>query len=98
IKAGYAQDTLMSRIRDNVDHHKVFDLEDGLLYTCNRAGDRVLCVPTMVVNKRRLLEVTLTQAHETLSHYGAAKTAKYLMLKRSRNRVPTRQARAKLSQ
>ena len=48
------------------------------MYTQNRAGTSVLCIPLVVQNKRRLTEVIILQAHEVLGHFGPQKTAEYI--------------------
>ena len=78
IRVGYSDDTLFSKVLGNIGHHKVFELIDGLLYTRNRAGVSVLCIPAVVRNKRRLTEVVIAQAHEVLGHLGPQKTADYI--------------------
>jgi hypothetical protein len=41
-------------------------------------GDSVLCVPPVVIKKRRLTEIIIAQAHEVLGHFGPQKTAEYV--------------------
>ena len=78
IKNGYLKDPLCSKVLANVGHHKNFKITDGLLYTHNRAGDSVLCIPSVIQGKRRLTEVAIAQAHEVLGHFGPQKTAEYI--------------------
>ena len=76
IRAGYALDPLCSKVLENIGHHRSFEIFDGLLYTRNRAGASVLCIPSAVVNRRRLTEVIIAQAHEVLGHFGPQKSRK----------------------
>ena len=78
IKKGYAKDPLCSKILENVGHHKNFEIVDDLLYTRNRAGESVLCIPSIVQKKRRMTEIVIAQAHEILGHLGPQKTAEYI--------------------
>jgi hypothetical protein len=78
IRSGYAHDPLCSKVLENIGHHPKFEESDGLLYTQNRAGTSVLCIPSVVQHKRRLTEVIIAQAHEVLGHFGPQKTADYI--------------------
>ena len=78
VREGYSKDPLCSKVLDNLGHHDRFDLADGLLYTRNRASDAVLCIPSEFLNKRRLTEVVIAQAHGVLGHLGPQKTADYV--------------------
>jgi hypothetical protein len=51
IETGYALDPLYSKVLENINHHKSFKIIDGLLYTHNRAGASVLCIPSVILNK-----------------------------------------------
>jgi len=78
IKNGYPKDLLLSKVLENVAHHKSFEIIKDLIYTQNRAGDSVLCIPSIIQKKRRLTEVIIAQAHEVLGHFGPQKTAEYI--------------------
>jgi len=78
IKHGYQKDPLFSKVLDNVRHHKNFKVLSDLLYTRNRADASVLCIPSVIHNKRWITEVVISQAHEVLGHYGPQKTADYV--------------------
>jgi len=78
VKHGYIKDPLLSKVLENVAHHKSFEIIEDLIYTHNRAGDSVLCIPSIIQKKRRLTEVIIAQAHEILGHFGPQKTADYI--------------------
>jgi len=78
IKNGYPKDPLLSKVLGNVAHHKSFEIIKDLIYTQNRAGDSVLCIPSIIQKKRRLTEVIIAQAHEVLGHFGPQKTVEYI--------------------
>jgi hypothetical protein len=78
IRNGYTGDKLLSKVAEHIGHYKTFETSDGLIYTKNRAGQAVLCVPSVVKNKRRLTEIVIAQAHEVLGHLGPQKTADYI--------------------
>jgi len=78
IKNGYPKDLLLSKVLENVTHHKNFEITEDLIYTHNCAGDSVLCIPSIVQKKRRLTEVIIAQAHKVLGHFGPQKTVDYI--------------------
>ena len=51
IKIGYTKDPLCSKVLDNVEHYKTFEVQDGLIYTHNRADESVLCIPSVLGSK-----------------------------------------------
>ena len=73
-----SRDTLCAKVLNNIGHHRNFEAQDGLLYTRNCAGTSVLCIPSVVLRKRRLTEIIIAQAHEVLGHFGPQKTADYI--------------------
>jgi len=78
IKKGYATDPLCTKVFKNVGHYKNFETINGLLYTCNRTGNSVLCIPSVIQNKWRMTEVIISQAHKVLGHFGPQKIADYV--------------------
>jgi len=52
IQSGYSKDPLLSKVLDNIGHHKGFEVIDDLLYTCNHADTSVLCIPSIVHDKQ----------------------------------------------
>lgn len=78
IRKGYPADPVCSKVLKNIQHHSRFKVHDGLLYTANRAGSMVLCIPSTVHLRRKLPEIIIAQAHEVLGHFGPQKTADYI--------------------
>jgi len=78
IKHGYQKDLLFSKVLDNVRHHKNFEVLSDLLYTHNRTDASVLCILSIIHDKRWITEVMISQAHEVLGHYRPQKTADYV--------------------
>lgn len=78
VKAGYDDDTTFKKVTANIDQFKQFTKDDGLIYTTNRLGDRVLCVPRVVTPRKPLIETVIEQAHVLLGHLGHRKTSKYV--------------------
>ena len=52
IKDGYSKDPLLSKVLESINHHKSFTINDNFIYTKNRADQSVLCIPSVVQNKR----------------------------------------------
>jgi hypothetical protein len=78
IRSGYTKDPLFAKVITNTEHHKNFEASDGLLYTRNCAGDSMLCIPSIIQKKQRLMEIVIAQAHEVLGHFGPQKTTDYI--------------------
>jgi hypothetical protein len=78
IKEAYKSDPLFSKILEEPSHHKAFILEDQALYTRNRAGEQVLCIPKGMMGARALREIVIDTAHEMLGHFGAHKVTDYI--------------------
>ncbi|KAI0039907.1 hypothetical protein FA95DRAFT_1503582, partial [Auriscalpium vulgare] len=78
IKASYSNDSTFGKVIDNIDAYPTFSMEDGLVTTLNRAGDRVLCIPRGVYGKRSIVEFLIDQGHQVLGHMGTQKTTDYL--------------------
>ena len=75
IKDNYDNDPLTSIVLANPQaHDKLFRVEDGVIWTNNQQGERVLCVP----RENRLITQLLTKAHELVGHYGEQRTGEYL--------------------
>ena len=78
IKNGYSKDPLLSKVLGCIDHHKNFIIDDDFIYTKNRTDQSVLCIPSVVQNKRRVTEIIIAQAHEVLRHFSLQKTADHI--------------------
>ncbi|RPD72494.1 hypothetical protein L226DRAFT_424841, partial [Lentinus tigrinus ALCF2SS1-7] len=78
VKTGYEADPLFSKILEAPQDHKRFTLRDGFIYTTNRCGEEVLCLPRAKFKNKTTTQIVLDQAHETIGHYGAQCTAEYI--------------------
>ena len=56
----------------------MFRWEKDLLYFYQEDSLPTLCIPQMLHCNRKLMEMVLTQAHETLGHAGVERTLKYV--------------------
>lgn len=77
VRDAYKKDPLFVKVLGNPSHYTTFDVEDGLIYQV-KEDRRALCIPRVVVNKRRLTEVVLDNAHTLLGHFGPQKTSDYI--------------------
>lgn len=74
----YIDDPAFECIIKNPNDYKNFELtKDNLLYL-RINGNRVLCIPSIIVSGRSLREIVISEAHTTLAHLGARKTLTYL--------------------
>ncbi|VDC04642.1 unnamed protein product [Peniophora sp. CBMAI 1063] len=78
VRSGYTKDVLFTRVVNKPVEYSTFKIRDKLLYTRNRAGDDVLCIPRTLHHGRRLTELAIDQAHTTIGHMGSFRTGEYL--------------------
>ena len=78
VRAGYAEDPLFVKIRDHPDQFSRFRWQEDLLYM-DRTGELpVLCIPRTMHKSRKLTEIIIDQAHQTIGHAGSERTNKYI--------------------
>ena len=79
IVVGYKEDPVLSKVWAHPEHHAVFQLRNNLMYTDNQGGEEsVLCVPHTKVKGDMIIAMITAQAHQTLRHLGAQRTADYI--------------------
>jgi hypothetical protein len=79
VKRLYTDDPLFCKVLSNPEHHKPFSVENGLIYTKNRGGEIVLCIPSgRAANGKSLRGIIAEQAHEVIGHFGGQRTADYV--------------------
>ena len=69
---------ICSKVWDDPEHHAAFRLRDNLMYTNNRSGEEVLCVPHVKVKGDMVITMIIAQVHQTLGHLGAQQTMDYI--------------------
>ena len=74
VKDGYEGDKFFALIKEKPEEYKLFQESKALLWTKNIAEDEVLCIP----RDRELIHEIISQAHETLGHFGDQKTTDYV--------------------
>jgi hypothetical protein len=79
VRSTYKEDKSFQTIVQKVDQFPMYSMVDGLLYLTHPSGERVLCVPHEAKQKgRRVREILITDAHQTLGHMGKLRTAHYI--------------------
>jgi hypothetical protein len=78
VRKGYVRDSLFSKILKQPSHFPNFRWDKDLLYFYREEALPVLCIPRSLNKSRKLTEMVLTQAHETLGHAGTERTLKYI--------------------
>lgn len=74
---GYAMDSTFAKIVGTPDHYAKFWVTDRLLYTQNRHGVTVLCIPRVKIGQKPLVETVIKLSHTLLGHLGHRKTTEY---------------------
>jgi len=78
VKKGYKEDDMFSKIIKEPGNYSAFQYREGFLYTNNRGGQEVLCIPRIMTKDYSLTAIVIEQAHTILRHFGAQKTADYV--------------------
>ena len=79
IKRLYASDPLFSKVIKHPEKHPAFSFENELLYSKNRGGESVLCIPRGKSSSGKSLYGTIAeQAHKVLGHFGGQCTSDYV--------------------
>jgi len=74
IRLGYNDDKLLSLIIEKPMDYPTFTVRDNLIWKQNIRGDDVLCL----LRDRELLLGIVTQAHESVGHFGSQRTDEYI--------------------
>lgn len=78
VRRGYQDDRLYNKVLEHPERYRTFRMDDGLIYTKNRLGGEVVCIPRALLKGHRSLpEVVITHAHSILGHLGEQKTSEY---------------------
>jgi len=78
IKSGYDHDSLFTKVLKQPDQHAAFTIRDQLIWSRNRGGEQVLCVPSTKMGGQSLHGVIIDQAHTIVGHFGPQRTADYI--------------------
>ena len=78
VRAGYTEDPLFAKVKENSERFNRFQWQDDLLYLDRVEGLPVLCIPRAKHGSRKLTEMVIDQAHQTIGHAGNERTNKYI--------------------
>jgi len=78
IKSGYEHNLLFVKVLKQPDQYTAFTVRDQLIWSRNRGGEQVLCMPLMKMGSQSLHGVIIDQAHTIVGHFGPQHTADYI--------------------
>ena len=79
VKNAYCKDTICAKIIAQPDAYPRFGIREGLIWTKNQLKHDVICIPQDALQRgRRLIEIIIDHAHQTIVHYGQWKTLNYI--------------------
>ena len=79
VKNAYRKDTICVKIIPQPDAYPRFSIWEGLIWTKNQLKHDVICIPRDAFQRgRRLTEIIIDHAHQTIGYYGQWKTLNYI--------------------
>ena len=79
VKNAYCKDMICAKIITQPDAYPRFGIREGLIWTKNQLKRDVICIPRDAFQRgRRLIEIIINHAHQTIGHYGQWKTSNYI--------------------
>ena len=75
---GYPNDPFFQKVSEKIGMHISFSRKDGIMWTQNRRGEDVACIPSANSVDTTLKTRILEQAHQVVGHYGAEHTTDYI--------------------
>ena len=79
VKNAYCKDMICTKIITQPDAHPRFGIWEGLIWTKNQLKHDVICILWDAFQRgRRLIEIYIDHAHQTIGHYGQWKTSNYI--------------------
>ncbi|KAJ7506412.1 hypothetical protein B0H11DRAFT_1643057, partial [Mycena galericulata] len=70
ISAGYADDKFFKKVLASPKDYRAFTITDGIIYSRNRGGEEVTCIPAAMLGEQSIRGSIIDQAHRTLGHFG----------------------------
>ena len=74
---GYTSDKTFRKILEHPDNHKIFEVDNNLIYYSPNSETRALCIPHSEFRGRRVTELVLDQVHRIVGHMGPSITNNY---------------------
>jgi hypothetical protein len=78
ILKGYEEDVFFGRITKKNEENPLFRIHNGLVWTQNRGGEEVLCIPSAKSLKTTIRARIVEQAHQVVGHFGSQRTSDYI--------------------
>jgi hypothetical protein len=78
ILRGYEEDAFFGRITKKNKENPLFRIHNGLVWTQNRGGEEVLCIPSSKLLDTILHARIVEQAHQVVGHFGSQRTSDYV--------------------
>ena len=76
VKNAYRKDMICAKIIAQPDAYPRFSIWEGLIWTKNQLKRDVICILWDTFQRgRRLIEIMIDHAHQTIGHYGQWKTS-----------------------
>ena len=78
ITRAYRNDRFFAKIWSHPERVRKFSRHKELLWTNDRAGNRVVCVPGGLLQGKSIRAIIIDACHQTVGHSGNSRTAKYV--------------------
>jgi hypothetical protein len=78
MKLGYNKDKLFSLVIKEPKHYKQLVVRNDVVWTRNRGGEEVLCVPSTISRLQTQRGLVVEQAHLTLGHFSSQQMSDYI--------------------
>jgi hypothetical protein len=78
ILRGYEEDAFFRRIMKKNEENPLFRIHNGLVWTQNRGGEKVLCIPSSKLLNTTLRARIVEQAHQVVGHFSSQRTSDYV--------------------
>jgi hypothetical protein len=78
ILKGYEEDIFFRRITKKNEENPLFRIHNGLVWTQNRGGEEVLCIPSAKSLETTIRVRIVEQAHQVVGHFGSQRTSDYI--------------------
>ena len=80
ITKGYIMDPCFRKVIAKMGTHSSFKTKNKIIYTKNRGGENVVCVPSAMLAETTLKTRVLDQVHQVVGHYSPQRTSDYQMM------------------
>ena len=78
LPGAYKNDKFFTEILENHSHYEQFFIHKDLIWTTNRVGSKVVCIPDGLYKGKSLQGIVLEACHLTLRHAGGCRTLGYI--------------------